>query len=223
MTYERDTNACKRIPRSSSTLYTVKYDVSTFLREDKLNGRMRNPRVVFIGPPSVGKTSLVNKIVQGAMGTTQPTTGNVYSQLETHNPKHPKLEMWDTAGMERFRAVNTAFYREANGAFFVFDLCNFHSFEGLDEWYNNFTSSAQVGVPIILIANKCERDEGDIEVTDNEIQAWANDKGITWMKTSAATGENVKEMIERMIDLIPEMEHVETTPLLPDDNGKKCC
>lgn len=183
---------------------------------------VRNPRVVFIGPANVGKTSLVNRIVQGTMGTTRPTTGCSYIQWETHHPKHPTLEMWDTAGMERFRAVNAAFYREAKGAFFVFDLGSYQTFEGLDWWYDTFISSAQVGIPIILIANKCDRDEGDIEVMDDEIQTWANDKGVTWMKASAATGENVKEMMERMIDLIPEMEHVETTPL-PHDNGKKCC
>ena len=182
----------------------------------------RNPRTVFIGTTNVGKTSLVNKIVKGEMGTTAPTTGSVYTRLETKSTKHPVLEIWDTAGMERFRSVNAAFYREANGAFFVFDLCNYTTFEALDEWYNNFVASAQVGVPMILIANKCDRDEGDVEVMDNEIQTWANDKGISWMKASAATGENVKEMMEMMIDLIPEKEHVETTLIIPED-GKKCC
>lgn len=192
----------------------------------KLNGKMhskveRHPRAVFIGPPSVGKTSLIEKLTKGEMGQHPPTTGNVYQRYETNDEKHPILEMWDTAGMERFRAVNPAFYREANCAFLVFNLCRYDSFESLEGWYNDFVSSSQAGVPILLVGNQCDR-EDSIEVMDNEIQSWASERNIEWIKTSAATGEGVNAMIKKMIEMIPEVEHVDITPIVPEDE-KKCC
>ena len=45
-----------------------------------------------------------------------------------------KLQLWDTAGHERFRAIVANFYRGAKGIFVVYDVTNMESFLNLTSW-----------------------------------------------------------------------------------------
>jgi small GTP-binding protein len=54
---------------------------------------------------------------------------NKFIQVEG---KNNKLQIWDTAGSERYRSITAAYYRRANGLFLMFDITNRSSFDNLN-------------------------------------------------------------------------------------------
>ena len=184
----------------------------------------KKPKVVLIGSASVGKTSLINRIIENKFEPmTSPTTGTAFFEYTPKNPDRPAIEIWDTAGMERYRAVNVVFYREAVGAILVFDLTSYQSFKDLEGWHNEFVSMSPQNPQIVLVGNKCDCTD-EFEVDNDEIQAFANDKHINYYATSALSGEGVDEMLDALLAMIPkENACVVTTIVEADPPGKKCC
>lgn len=64
--------------------------------------------------------------------------------------------MWDTAGQDRFSALTSIYYRNADAAVFVYDASNQKSFDNIQVWMQN--SNAYIGEEVlkILVANKCD-------------------------------------------------------------------
>ncbi|KAG7177351.1 Ras-related protein RAB1BV-like [Homarus americanus] len=67
-----------------------------------------------------------------------------------------KLQIWDTAGEERFRTLTTAYYRGAQGIVLVYDVTNLDSFNHLSYWLRNIEENASPEVVKVLAGNKCE-------------------------------------------------------------------
>ena len=188
---------------------------------DSFNGQT-GPRTVLIGSASVGKTSLITRIVENRFEDfTTPTTGTAFFQYHTNDPEKPVIQIWDTAGMERYRSLNRIFYHEAVAALLVFDLTNYSSFQDLESWYHEFMSEAPLNPTVILVGNKC--DLSSKEVDDEEIRIFAKEHNIQYFQTSAVTGEGVDEMMDALVLAIPKIEAPVETNILPQDEKKKCC
>ncbi|KAL7643448.1 UNVERIFIED_CONTAM: hypothetical protein RMT77_005430 [Armadillidium vulgare] len=67
-----------------------------------------------------------------------------------------KLQIWDTAGEERFRTLTTAYYRGAQGIVLMYDVTNLDSFNHLSYWLRNVEENASPEVVKVLTGNKCE-------------------------------------------------------------------
>ncbi len=134
-----------------------------------------------------------------------------------------KLQIWDTAGQERFRAVTRSYYRGAAGALMVYDVTRRSTYNHLSSWLTdarNLTNPNTVGgggerdrlfffffLPfflamslialgslqvIFLIGNKCDL-EAQRDVTYEEARQFAEENGLTFVETSAKTGERVED------------------------------
>ena len=80
---------------------------------------MGRVKVVVLGPADAGKTSLVQRLLEGEFHETLPTSGTIYSSF--YNKQfNTTLQLWDTAGQERYRSVSRMFYR--NGRVFLMVL-----------------------------------------------------------------------------------------------------
>ena len=181
-----------------------------------------SPRIVLIGSWSVGKTSIINRIVHEKFVANLPnTTAAGYFYYKSPPPESSEFQIWDTAGMERFRSLNSVYFSKAAGAILVFDLTRYDSFKDLESWRSDFISHTKPGTPIILCGNKCDR-ESDIEVEDSEIEQYAKDHGMTFFKTSACTGEGIDSLIKELVKVIPEStDIIETEPIEKEKKG--CC
>ena len=67
-----------------------------------------------------------------------------------------RLQLWDTAGTEKYRAITMGHYRNAIGAVVVYDVSNESSFRNLEYWVEAVRENADEHVVIALIANKCD-------------------------------------------------------------------
>ena len=55
-----------------------------------------------------------------------------------------KVQVWDTAGQERYRAVTTAYYRDAVGAVVVYDITKEETFNSVVRSVVEFTRESEV-------------------------------------------------------------------------------
>ena len=180
------------------------------------------PRIVLIGSTSVGKTSLINRIIDDKFEPfTSPTTGTAFFQYHTKDPDHPEIQIWDTAGMERYRSLNRIFYHEAVGAILCFDLTNKRTFDDLESWLDEFITEAPPNPSIVLVGNKCDLSDV-IEVENDEIQVFAKEHHLRYFTTSAFNGDGVNEMLNALLSMIPKSTNVETTNLEVEES-KGCC
>lgn len=70
--------------------------------------------------------------------------------------KRIKLQLWDTAGTERFRSVSRSYYRGAAGAIIVYDVASHPSFEALPTFLNDARALASPNLTVLLAGNKSD-------------------------------------------------------------------
>jgi small GTP-binding protein len=121
--------------------------------------------------------------------------------------KFMKLQIWDTAGQEHFRAVTRSYFRNAAGCLLVYDVTRRATFTHAKEWLDDIRSqSTDEEIVICLVGNKTDQVDVDPalrEVTLAEAAAFAQEHGILeFVETSAKTGENVAEAYGRVANAI---------------------
>ena len=113
-----------------------------------------------------------------------------------------KLEMWDTAGEERFRAITCSYYRDAVGGLLVFDVTNRKSFANSSVWLNDVQRYSGPYKPVfILVGNKTDQ-PGQREVSKEEALSFAIQHDMEYYETSAVNGSNIEEVFHKLGDKI---------------------
>jgi len=94
--------------------------VMTIIKKDEIF------KVVIIGDGGVGKTSLILKYFDmGFENTYKMTIGADFNAKQWGKYM---IQIWDLAGQDRFASVRKRYYKNATGAFLLFDVSNFESF-----------------------------------------------------------------------------------------------
>lgn len=104
-----------------------------------------NCKIILLGEANVGKTSLINRYVKNEFLDTSPSLGASFSS-KTITMKDGQiycLNIWDSAGSEKYRSVNKFFYRYTSVVILIYDITNKDSFEALKSYWaeeikNNF-------------------------------------------------------------------------------------
>ncbi|VDN01944.1 unnamed protein product [Thelazia callipaeda] len=165
-------------------------------------------RVILIGDSTVGKSSLLKYFTEGKCADIcDPTVGvDFYARMvEIHPECRIKLQLWDTAGQEKFRSITRSYYRNSVGAIIVYDITNRSTFENVADWLaeaeNNVGGPQPNNCVFQLVGHKTDL-EAQREVMHEEGEYFAKYHKIKFLETSAVTGENVLEtfmMIAREI------------------------
>ncbi|CAO3568223.1 unnamed protein product [Mortierella alpina] len=98
---------------------------------------------------------------------------------------------WDTAGQERFRSVTRSYYRGAAGALLVYDISNRNTFTSITKWIADARKLAGADIALMLVGNKLDLE--DREVSYLEASRFAQENEMTFLETSALTGDGVEE------------------------------
>ena len=132
-----------------------------------------------------------------------------------------KLQIWDTAGQEKFRTITSSYYRGAHGVIVVYDVTNKDTFKNIRNWMGEITRYASESVNKLLIGNKCDID-GKRQVSFEEGKELADSLGIPFMETSAKTAENVEQTFLRIASEIKYKVAVTTSkPVAPPPKGQQ--
>jgi Ras-related protein Rab-5C len=187
-------------------------------------------RVSMIGPASAGKTSVVSRFAYGRLPCNpDPTVGASFlSKHVTAMGTEVKLEIWDTAGSERYRSLVPMYYREADAAIVVCDVTKPGAVAEAREWVELLRGHAKGDVIVALAANKI--DIVDVEhVSEHEIAEFVHVANITVFKlTSALDGTNIDELFQDLADAFIAKTPIADTQTLEDaapagPEDRKCC
>ena len=115
-----------------------------------------------------------------------------------------KLQIWDTAGQEKYRSIISNYFKNAHGAVIVFDITNRKSFESIKPvWLECLKKSADEKVCKVVLANKCDK-EDEIQVSDKELQKFEKENNIKCFKTSARDNIGINESFNHLAKLMNE-------------------
>ncbi|KAI0097885.1 P-loop containing nucleoside triphosphate hydrolase protein [Nemania sp. FL0031] len=147
-------------PRRSS----VASEESTGTAGDQELGSMYDylAKIILLGPSGTGKSCLLHRFVKNEWRVLSSQTIGVEFASKIikvgtgARRKRIKLQLWDTAGTERFRSVSRSYYRGAAGAILVYDVTSHNSFRGLQPFLNDARALASPNLTLLLAGNKLD-------------------------------------------------------------------
>jgi Ras-related protein Rab-5C len=181
-------------------------------------------KAVVVGSMGVGKTALSNCIVSNFFDPSyQATIGVGYSVYPSTLSGHSvSLHLWDTAGMEKYTSLGPIYYRGAHAAIFVFDVTDPQSALDLDGWCQAVADANDKPFYGVVAANKIDL----VQMADVDgIERWARGRRFGFVRTSAKTGQNVKELFDMAVQgafLIKDSQ-VFLRTIQPETEKRGCC
>ncbi|XP_019942199.1 ras-related protein rab7 [Paralichthys olivaceus] len=162
-------------------------------------------KVVLIGNSGVGKSSFMNRYVNHRFTNMyRATIGTDFLSKTLNIDGHTvTLQLWDTAGTERFQSLGTPLYRGAHGCMLVFDVTSKASFSALELWRKEFLLQAEPQVPadfpFIVMGNKS--DLGDREVSSRTALQWCEEIGAHYFEGSAKEDVGIEKPFLRAAEI----------------------
>ncbi|XP_013925495.1 PREDICTED: ras-related protein Rab-36 isoform X1 [Thamnophis sirtalis] len=162
-------------------------------------------KMVVVGDLCVGKTSLINRFCKEVFDRDYKATIGVDFEIERFEIAGVpyNLQIWDTAGQEKFKCIASTYYRGAEVIVTVFDLADIQTLDHTKRWLEDALRENHPGSSFVflvgtkkdLLSNaESERMERDAIHLANEMQA-------EYWSVSAKTGENVKDFFFRVAAL----------------------
>jgi small GTP-binding protein len=179
-------------------------------------------RAVVIGDSTVGKTSILNSIVSHTFNQHESPTvvSNFKIYAEDVDGVGVELQIWDTAGQEKFRSLSPIYFQNAVAAVAVYDRTNRASFEHLGQWIDDFIEIAGYHTVIAIAANKLDLVRG-VEIGFAEAEEWAKSRNYVIVETSALTGDGVQELFRELVAAILKLQTSNKIPRIPaEDEGQ---
>ena len=157
-------------------------------------------KVTLVGDSGVGKSSIIGRYISGIfIGDSVSSSGSNYSQkIYEKNNKKVRLNIWDTAGQEKFRSLGRNFYKDAFIICIIFDITNKQTFDNVKEiWYPEIQKYGEKYNILSLVGNKCDLYE-DEEVEEKDINSFAEKIGGKYFLVSAKNGNGIEEMFKTL-------------------------
>lgn len=166
-------------------------------------------KIVLLGDSGVGKSSIAMRYVNNTFSEAfEVTIGGGYLQqvVRLRDGSSLKMDIWDTGGQERFRALLQLYYRDANAALITYDVSSERSLESCEYWVNELRNTEEECI-LFLVGNKIDILERKIDA--KKAEEFAAKNGMIWMETSAKTGENVNKLFEKVAQEIIRKKQME--------------
>ena len=162
-------------------------------------------KIIFVGDSGVGKSTIINRLIENDFRDLKKSSISIdyYQKKIKYQGLDIKLQIWDTAGQEKFRGLIPSFIRNASLVFLVYDISSKISFEHLPNWIKFIESIEKT--TIVICGNKIDLQER--EVTKEEGEIFAKDKKLVFFEVSAKENKNMKKMFYRSIAELPYFDN----------------
>jgi len=183
-------------------------------------------KVLVVGDIGTGKTSIIKRYVHGIFSMHYKSTIGVdfaLKVLEWDDKTTVRLQLWDIAGQERFGNMTRVYYKEAVGAFVVFDVTRISTYEAVKKWKGDIDVKVTIPnspdpIPVVLLANKIDLATGKDGwgKTKEEMDKFCEEhKFVTWFETSAKDDVNIEAAANELVKHI--LQKVNQVPVVDDD------
>ena len=165
-------------------------------------------KICIIGDSSVGKTNVLFKFIEGQFSPLHVATiGFDYKSKIITLPtskKKVKLQIWDTAGQEKYMSMNKSLFQRVQGIILMYDITNRETFERLHIWLNLIKQITNE-IPIILVGNKLDLEDNENHgriVDYSEGEDFAKENEIDFYEVSAVSGVNIDNIFISITDKV---------------------
>ena len=202
------------------------------------NKKNFNLKIIVVGDISVGKTSVIKRYITNTFSEEHKSTISCEFKkktLEIDAETCANLQIWDTAGEEKFMSVTKQFYTDSHGAMIVYDLTKKDTFLKLDKWIKDVKEKALKDVVIMVVGNKSDLVSEKVELGD-ELKPFK--ENYEYQDVSAKSGTNValafENLTNKIINVLKEKKEkggeeqresllLKKAKLSKDDKTKKKC
>ena len=159
-------------------------------------------KVVLLGDSGVGKTCIITRFVSSSFDANMTSTNGAsyctklvkYEQLG----KNLLLDVWDTAGQEKYRSLTKFFYKDAAAVILVYDITREDSFENMKNyWYNQLLENCNKDVVLGVVGNKCDLFEEE-KVSEADAREFSDKIGAIFELTSAQNNTGITEIFQEV-------------------------
>ena len=149
-------------------------------------------KIIFVGDANVGKTTIISRIMDNPFNEVyEPSIGvDFMSKNIKFRGQNIKLQMWDTAGQEKYKGLIPSYVRNSSIVFLVYDVSTKTSFDNIPNWIT-FIRTIE-NTTLVLCGNKIDLENREVKKEEGE--ALAQKEGLAFFEVSAKTGDGIKNM-----------------------------
>lgn len=169
----------------------------------KHRSKQEQIKILIIGDSSVGKSSMLLRFTNGSFSGNYLSTVGIDFKIKSIeiNGKIYKLQIWDSAGQERFATITKNYFRGAMGIIVVYDVTRRESFDMVGKWLSDISLICDYTTSVVLVGNKIDIID-QINVTNQEGKTLADMNNIDFFECSSMTGKNINEIFYHISDKI---------------------
>ena len=168
-----------------------------------MSQKQKSYKILVLGEIAAGKTCLIIRYTNGNFQEDSISTigVDVKSKDVTVNKVKYKLNIWDTAGQEKFYSIGKTYYNGVNGIVIAFDLSEAEAIKKLNGWLSKLKENIDSTViPIVIAGTKC--DLKNIQIKKEAINVIASLHKSKYFETSAKNNINVDEAFQYLAEEI---------------------
>ena len=159
-------------------------------------------KLILLGESGVGKTSIISRYVNDKFddNIASSSTMSYVGKIIEKNNKKIKLNIWDTIGQEKFRAISKLFLNDTKIVILVYSIISAESFKNLDYWINLYKEHLEEDTILGVVANKSDLFLNQ-EVSDEEGMEYAKKNGAIFGLISAKQNKAaLDKFIDKLVD-----------------------
>ena len=189
-------------------------------------------KLLIVGGSGVGKTNFVTRFWNNEFNQMYMSTTGVDSKSKVIEIKNKKvrIQIWDTAGQEKYKAITKNLFLKVMGALILYDITDESSFEKLKTWVSMIKEECGKHIQMIIVGNKSDLDE-QRKINKEDAMNFAKEQNIEYIECSSKTGENVLKAVslicEKILDIndvVPDSSFMLDASLISTPvKKKKCC
>jgi small GTP-binding protein len=163
-----------------------------------MSGKEPTFKIIFIGDPAVGKTSILLRYATASFETDYLATigVNIVAKELSIDGRVVTLVVWDIGSQEQYIKLRKKYYAHASVVVIVYDITRHETLENVKVWFDDIKGNVRSIIPIVLVGNKI--DLTNRTVTKEQGQRLAREIRATFVETSAKTGENIRGLFDKI-------------------------
>ena len=187
-------------------------------------------KILVLGDWAVGKSCFLKRYTDNIFTDIHLSTIGIEFQIKyltLENGKKIKLQLWDTAGEERYHSITKSFLKGTKGIILIYDITSKKTFEGIQDWVKDIKNQISSRACVALVGNKSDL-EDKRQVSKEQGENIASELGFPFYETSAKDGTNINECFFDLATQLDEnysQNSLDNTSQLNNKKGNSsgCC